>query len=218
VGSTTMSRDEVRKTRLEEARRAAEVLGGDYHWAGLDDFGIHCCPEQLAAVADIVRECAPDVVITHSPQCYMLDHEETSRIARMACFVAGVPLYKTKAPAAGKGVPALFYTDTIEGKDIFGGRVEPEFWMDVSSAFSVRQKALACHASQREWLKAHHGIDEYMLANERMARQYGSECGVEFAEGFRQHLGHGYPQDNVLASALRSHFLPNPRYRSGKRN
>jgi hypothetical protein len=30
----------------------------------------------------------------------------------------------------------------------------------------------------------------------------GSECGVLFAEGYRQHLGHSYPQDNVLGQLL----------------
>ena len=30
----------------------------------------------------------------------------------------------------------------------------------------------------------------------------GQRCGVKFAEGFRQHLGHAYPQDNKLAEIL----------------
>jgi hypothetical protein len=30
----------------------------------------------------------------------------------------------------------------------------------------------------------------------------GKGCGVAFAEGFRQHLGHSYPQDNLLGELL----------------
>jgi hypothetical protein len=35
-------------------------------------------------------------------------------------------------------------------------------------------------------------------------QQYGKEdkAGVAFAEGFRQHLGHSYPQDNLLGHLL----------------
>ena len=34
------------------------------------------------------------------------------------------------------------------------------------------------------------------------AAEAGKLAGLEFAEGFRQHLGHAYPRDNLLASLL----------------
>jgi hypothetical protein len=36
----------------------------------------------------------------------------------------------------------------------------------------------------------------------RFASERGTESGVEYAEGFRQHLGHGFPQDNILKNIL----------------
>ena len=33
-------------------------------------------------------------------------------------------------------------------------------------------------------------------------QQRGGPIGVKYAEGFRQHLGHGYPQDNLLVAEL----------------
>jgi hypothetical protein len=39
-------------------------------------------------------------------------------------------------------------------------------------------------------------------ALEAMAAARRQTAGVEFGEGFRQHLGHGYPQDNLLATEL----------------
>jgi hypothetical protein len=30
----------------------------------------------------------------------------------------------------------------------------------------------------------------------------GKACGTAFAEGYRQHLGHSYPQDNLLGAVL----------------
>jgi len=63
---------------------------------------------------------------------------------------------------------------------------------------------LAQHKSQREWLRAQHGIDEYILQMRRWARERGSEAGRKYAEAFRQHRGHPFPQENVLASTLGS--------------
>ena len=201
LGAPGGTRTGTREVRLEEAREAARTLGGTHDWAGLDDLAIHYSPDQLRNVTDAIRRFDPDLVVTHSPDCYMIDHEETAKLVRMACFGASAPLFEGAA-AATAGVPALYYADAFEGKDKFGKPVVADFWIDVASVFEVRQRALACHASQREWLRAHHGVDDYLLANEKLARIQGERCGLRYAEGFRQHLGHGYPQVNVLAEAL----------------
>ncbi|MEK7768061.1 MAG: PIG-L family deacetylase [bacterium] len=210
LGSTTETREAIHARRLKEAEAGAAVVGGAYAWAGLDDFTLHYCPEQLVAVVEQLRRFAPDVVITHSPEDYLPDHEECSRLVRMACFTAGVPLYKTASPATGKPIPALYYADALEGKDLLGRPVVPMFRIDVTTTFAVRERALACHVSQREWLRSHHGIDQYLLENERLARGYGEHCGVRYAEGFRQHLGHAYPQENILGHALAGFLKADP--------
>lgn len=206
MGAPSGTREEIRERRLREAESAARTLGGEYRWAGLNDLSIYYCPEQLEMVTDTLRDFVPDLVITHSPDCYMLDHEETSRLVRTACFTAGLALFPGKGKPTGRGAPALYYTDAIEGKDKFGKPVVSDFWIDVGSVFDVRQRALACHESQREWLRSYHGIDNYLEANEKFARDQGALCGCELAEGFRQHLGHGYPRENLLATEL-SDFL-----------
>jgi LmbE family N-acetylglucosaminyl deacetylase len=202
LGAPSGTREAIRSTRLAEAADGARVLGGTFAWAGLDDLAIYYCPEQLTTVTGAIRNFAPELVITHSPDCYMLDHEETSKLVRMGCFAAGIPLYSTTGTATGKGVPALYYADAFEGKDKFGKPVVGDFWIDITSTLPVRQEALACHVSQRDWLQLHGQADDYLLASERFARHQGNRCGARFAEGFRQHLGHGYPQRNLLAEAL----------------
>jgi len=62
---------------------------------------------------------------------------------------------------------------------------------------------LACHASQRDWLRAHHGIDEYMKMMHRADATNGKRINRPAAEVFRMHKGHGYPQDNVIAKLLK---------------
>lgn len=202
LGAPSGSRERVRDLRRTEAAEAARVLGGTYAWAGLDDLSIYYCPEQLGKVTETLRRFAPDLVITHSPECYMVDHEETAKLVRAACFASGIPLFPTAAGPTGKGVPALYYSDPFEGTDKFGRPVRADFWVDVTRVFPVRQEALAAHASQREWLSSHHGVDDYLSVNEKFARDAGRLCGAGYAEGFRQHLGHGYPRNNLLGEAL----------------
>lgn len=203
LGALGGTRDAIRSRRLEESQAAAKVLGGTYRWVGINDLEVHYCPQQLRMVTDVIRHFQPAIVVTHSPDCYMLDHEETSRLVRMACFAAGVPLYDSgEEPPTANGVPALYYVDPLEGVDKFGTAVKASFHVNIESTLSFRQQALACHASQREWLKAHHGIDNYLDTGESLARDAGRIAGFPFAEGFRQHLGHGYPKQNVLAATL----------------
>jgi hypothetical protein len=45
-------------------------------------------------------------------------------------------------------------------------------------------------------------MDEYILAMKRFSAKRGKEISSKYAEGFRQHLGHGYPQDNILHEIL----------------
>ena len=61
---------------------------------------------------------------------------------------------------------------------------------------------LACHASQRNWLIKHHGMDDYLRAMRDWSAKQGQAAGVKYAEGFRQHLGHSYPQGNLIANML----------------
>jgi hypothetical protein len=57
---------------------------------------------------------------------------------------------------------------------------------------------LAAHASQREWLRAHHGMDEYLDAMRRHATMRGKQMNAAYAEAFVKHGGHPYPQNDVL--------------------
>jgi hypothetical protein len=61
---------------------------------------------------------------------------------------------------------------------------------------------LTCHASQRNWLLTHHKMDEYIYCMQRFSESRGKEINTKYAEGFRQHLGHGFSQNNILKEIL----------------
>ena len=64
---------------------------------------------------------------------------------------------------------------------------------------------LATHESQRNWLMSHNGIDEYIIAMKNFSSKRGKEISVNYAEGFKQHLGHAYPNNNLLKEELASY-------------
>lgn len=204
-GSVELPPEKIAEVRREEARKAAGLLDAGYSCLDEKDCRIFTGASLLEKVTEDIRRFAPDVVFTHYPQDYMVDHEETSRVVRSATFSAPIPNFRTGAaqPAEPLGaVPHLYYWAPMEGKDIFGRQVEPGFYVDISDVLQDKKKMLACHASQREWLLKQHGVDEYIRAMEKDARRAGLAAGAPHAEGFTQHRGHAYPQENLLGRYL----------------
>lgn len=205
----TRTKEEISRIRYGEAKSAADSIGAWYACAGSIDIEVFADRHSVRSVVELLRTFVPDVVITHSPADYMLDHEETARVVRGAVFAAAMPLYQTRRVPPAPPVPAtpaLYYADPVEGTDSLGERVLPHFYVDVSDRMDAKRRLLSHHASQREWLRDHHGVDEYLARMTEWAARYGQECGVAHVEGFRQHLGHGYPHEPRLQEALEPHI------------
>lgn len=205
-GSARLRPDEIMRIRHEEARASARILDAQYDAAGAMDLFIMYDEPTLRRFTEIVRKARPDVVITHPPADYMVDHETVSRLVRTACFAAPIPNVWThdQNPAPPlEGVPHLYYADPVELKDPFGEPATPDFVVDISDVLATKEKMLACHASQREWLREHHGMDEYIEMMKRLGAARGKLIGRPFGEGFRQHRGHPHPQSNLIAELLK---------------
>lgn len=204
-GSRDLPPAEISTIRRREALASAELLGAGYMCLEFRDLSIVVDNDAKHRVTETIRGVRPDLVITAPPVDYMDDHEATSRLVRDACFNASCPNYATRkwdpAPATAK-IPHLYYVDPIEGVDHWGEPIRPHFYVDITRTFDTKQQMLACHESQRAWLRAQHGVDEYLDSQRRWSSTRGQEAGVEMAEAFRQHRGHPYPQDNLLAELL----------------
>jgi len=209
-GTAEYNREEISRIRRAEAARAAEVIGAVYHCLEMEDVYILYDRDSVNRTTALIRSLRPSVVFTASPNDYMVDHELTSMIVQTACFASGIKNMEVDA-VPYEPVPYLYYCDPMEGKDILGNAVIPSMYVDITDEIEVKEKMLARHESQRNWLLTHHKMDEYILAMKRFARYRGGETGTEYAEGFRQHLGHGFPQENVLKSILGGKCLLNNR-------
>ena len=200
-GTAEHTREEISRIRTAEAARAAEMLGGTYHCLWHEDVYIMYDRTSIGTTTALIRRVRPDIVLTHSPDCYMIDHETTARITQTACFAAGMKNLETEEPAFDQ-VPHLYYSDAMENKNRYGDILPMRIKVDISGHIRFKEAMLACHASQRDWLMNHHKMDEYILAMKRIAAFRGREIGVKYAEGFNQHLGHGFPQYDLLKEML----------------
>ena len=203
-GSAQFGPEEISRIRRKEGADAAALIGATYHCLEEHDLLVFYNERALERVTRLLREVRPSVVITHSPSDYMPDHEMTSYIARAAAFAAPAPNFladRGHRPALER-IPHVYYADAVEGKDPLGREVPPGFCIDISPEIETKAQMLACHASQRDWLRKHHGMDHYLNAMRDWSAQRGKTCGTAFAEGYRQHLGHSYPQDNLLGAVL----------------
>ena len=194
--------EEIAVIRREEAKRSAALLGAEYHCLEFPDFEIFDDDRSRRAVTEFLRRVNPDIVLTANPEDYMADHINTSVLVRNAAFVGGLRNYFTGLAPVMDHIPALYYMDPLEGIDTLGYRRQPEFCVDISSAIALKEQMLAAHASQREWLRKHHGVDQYLISMKEWAAERGAEFGFAYGEGFVQHKGHAYPRENVLARLL----------------
>jgi N-acetylglucosamine malate deacetylase 1 len=204
-GSAELGPAEISAVRRAEGAAAAARIGATYHCVEALDLRVYLTDELVDRVVRLLARVRPELVLTHSPDDYHMDHELTSRVVRAATFAAPIPNFlhgRWGDLRPLDHIPHLYYCDPVEGKDLLGNPIRPTFRIDISREIDDKERALACHASQRAWLIKHHGLDDYLRAMRELGARQGQAAGVAYAEGFRQHLGHSYPQDNLLGKLL----------------
>ena len=198
-GTMTQTRHEISAIRTKEAEQSAKLLGATYHCLDERDGFIIYDKPTLQKTYDLFRRVNPSLVFTHPAADYMMDHEQVSLLARAASFIYGAPNVSSFPLPDNAGVPWLYYCDPVDGIDPLGRPVPPTTLIDITSSHEKKLAMLTCHASQREWLRAHHGMDEYLESVRKHDAGRGRLLGTAYAEGFIQHRGHAYPQNDLLA-------------------
>jgi LmbE family N-acetylglucosaminyl deacetylase len=215
-GSMTMDADETRRVRAEEARNGAAMLGATFHPSLADDLEIMYDTPTIRRLAAVVREVDPDIVLTHSPDDYMEDHMNASRLAVTATFARFLPNYETLPPSEICSKPATVYHAMPHGlRTQLRQPVVAEIYVDTSSVNATKREALAAHASQKSWLDATQGMDSYLDSMEEMAEAVGALSGrYTNAEGWRRHTHWGLAPVllDPLSEALANYSFVNPDY------
>ncbi|MFO1065661.1 MAG: PIG-L family deacetylase [Pirellulales bacterium] len=206
-GSMTLDRAACARVRLDEARRAAEILGARFYSPICDDLSIFYTPELIAKTAAVVRAARPHIVLTHAPIDYMEDHQNASRLAVTAAFIRGMPNCVTdpQQPVVSHDV-AVYHAQPHGNRLPLGEPVTPTHCVDVTPVMDRKAEMLLAHQSQSGWLDETQGLSSYVQTMRDLNAEVGRLGGgaFEFAEGWRKHIHLGFSSREIdpLAEAL----------------
>jgi LmbE family N-acetylglucosaminyl deacetylase len=216
MGSSVMSAARTARVRAGEARAAAKAMGAAWYPPICDDLQVFYTDANIRKICSVVREACPRVVLTHALQDYMEDHMITARLAVTATFARGIPNYRS-IPARKPGLePCVIYHAMPHGQRTpTRRRVIPEGFADTTAVHARKRAALACHASQKEWLDRTQGMDSYLRTMDVFSRALGRQTPrFAHAEGWTRHLHYGFGEedDDPLREVLGARYLVNRAY------
>ncbi len=131
--------ENVKAIRHAEAERAAGHLGADFVALDLGDYPLQIDTDALLQIADVIREFAPDVLITHTDRDpFNPDHP-----------VAYAAVDRARSLAAGAGVPSAFGTITPPALFLFEPHqpelcnFTPTTFVDITAVIDQKVAAMA---------------------------------------------------------------------------
>lgn len=128
------------ESRARECTRASEVLGlARRESLGLPDTALGTDPAHREAVTEILRALRPRVLLAPYPHDRHPDHAATGRLAREACFLAGVRNYGARSEPH---LPERVFHYMLHEP------FAPSFVVDVEAVWDERMEALAAYDSQ----------------------------------------------------------------------
>ncbi len=179
LGHKVIPPEELSRIRAAEAQASAAQLEAEFFIMGYNDLRVPDSEEPIARLTEVIRQVQPDFIITHPQGDYMREHSLVGELVFEASFRATVPhLYQHLTPT--EEVVPIYEMESIGGVGFL-----PEHYVDISAVLERKLSMLREHRSQVQWLLEHDKIDVCeMVAS--LARLRGIQCGVQYAEGFRE--------------------------------
>jgi 4-oxalomesaconate hydratase len=169
----------VKEIRHGEAERAAAALGAAFECLDLGDYPLEVDRDALVAIADRIREFAPDVLLTHTDRDpFNPDHA--------AAFFA---VERARALAAGAGVPSAF--ETVIPPELFLFEPHqpelcnftPTTFVDITPVVEQKQAAMAEMKAQA-YLHTYYAQRAEQRGNH--ARRSSGNKDIRHAEAFQR--------------------------------
>ncbi len=205
-GTQSESTEAIVAKRRLEAMAACKMIGAEFHESVSPDIELFHTTERIAGLVAVIRRLKPLIILAPSPDDYMEDHMNASRLAVTAAFCRGMrngPCNPHVPPIAGDVF--LYHALPYGLHDGLRRRVRPGFYANISAVLETKRAMLACHVSQKQWLDASQGRDAYLDDLTRMAAEVGQQSGkFAYAEGWRRHSHLGFSERNtdLLAETL----------------
>jgi 4-oxalomesaconate hydratase len=171
--------ENVKRVRHAEAEAAAAALGATFRCLDLGDYPLQIDADALAAVAEAIREFAPDVLITHTDRDpFNPDHP-----------VAHTAVDRARSLAAGAGVQSAFATIAPPALFLFEPHqpelcnFTPTTFVDITPVIDRKRAAMAEMKAQ-QYLQTYYAQRAEQRANH--ARRASGDSSVRFAEAFQR--------------------------------
>lgn len=191
-GHVTIDPERLRMVRMAEAAKASAVIGASYCTLDVDDMGLDASDKEIRLrLTELIRSVKPDLVITHDQDDYHPDHNATSELVMYALVQATLVHLRTESPALDKQMH-LYHMDKVGG-----GSFIPTEFVDISSTFEKKERALACHVSQISYLEKHASI-HIMHAMKVLSEFRGIQSACQYAEAFRPSSRRPFPTGRVF--------------------
>lgn len=180
MGHPTIPPEELAKIREGELKEAAKIEGvKGVRVLNFKDTQIFNTVELRMAIAEIIRELKPDIVITHWPNDYASDLKNTGQATIDACLLAYLGAVKMKYPPH---MVRKIYTFEVPSTSI---GFEPDILIDISDVIDKKIEAAKCHKSMIE-LFGMGKLEAWVSMVRGMNRYWGLRAGVMYAEPFKE--------------------------------
>jgi 4-oxalomesaconate hydratase len=174
-----MTLAEVKSRRLDEATRAAALLGATIEFWDSGDYPLLTTEPMIDALVQVMREQQPDVILTHPrDDPYNLDHSATFEFTMRSRMVAQAQGHSRSTTPIG--APQVLQFEPHQPEQC--GFV-PDLLLDISPVFAQKLEAMEVMGAQG------HLVDYYAdLAVRRgvQARRNGGAGGIVHAEAFER--------------------------------
>lgn len=176
--------------RMEEARRAQEILGVHVReFLDLPDSRIELTEDAVVHVVRLFRQYRPCIVLFPPAFERHPDHEAVHRIVRAAYFKSGMGKYRT---FASDGTEQQSFRPQRMFCYIQAYHHEPDFFVDISATFERKMASIKAYVSQVYVPERYQSNEpdtllsrpEFLETIEARARYWGSLIGAQYAEGF----------------------------------
>lgn len=180
--------------RKLEAQSSAKIAGlEEYEVLNFHDCELEATLEMRRVITGIIRDFAPDVVITHRTCDYHADHRATAQLVQDSAYLVTVPLFCPEHPVPPQNPVYMFSYDRFHNPRPF----RPDIAVAIDDVLEDKLRMLNCHVSQfYEWLPYNQGrldqvptdwngrrnflIDGWLGRNRDQAEQFRgllSQCG-----------------------------------------
>ena len=165
AGNLEHSKEELARTREDEAKKAAEIIGfTDITFLRNRDGYLEYGESNLTQLVELIRKKQPHVVYVHHHLDAHEDHKVTCRLVNEAVGRAGVPVFQEY-----KG--RLWSVEAVLAYEVWTPLSEFNYVEDISEFVSLKIAALRKHQSQIK-------IIHYDEAAEGLARYRGAMTGA----------------------------------------